>query len=131
MTKKIYDILLDDSKIGTTELENADAPMGVVFGQINFLSITSGYDFLKNYCLKNNIEIISDYPDERFVATAAIPTLKIVDPNGFEIKGEGTNIEGMDADVFQLTILGIPYPFFEEEFPHHRKAYDNQFNDKQ
>ncbi|MDP1816785.1 MAG: hypothetical protein Q8K92_20190 [Leadbetterella sp.] len=131
MTKKIYDILLDNNKIGTTELENADAPMGVVFGQIDFINITSGYDFFKNYCLTNNIKIISDYPDDRFVATADISNLKVFDPTGIEIKGQGTSIEGMDTDVFQVTILGIPYPFFEEEFPHHRKAYDNQFDDDQ
>jgi hypothetical protein len=34
---KIYDILLNNSRIGTTELEYADAPMGVVFGRISFL----------------------------------------------------------------------------------------------
>jgi len=131
MTKKTYDILLNYNRIGTTELENADAPMGVVFGKINFIDVTSGYDFFKNYCLTNNIEIISDYPDDRLIATADISNLKIVSPNGIEIKGKGTNIEGMDGDVFQVTILGIPYPFFEEEFPHHRKDYDNQFNNKQ
>jgi hypothetical protein len=131
MTKKIYDILLDNSKIGTTELESADAPMGVVFGQISFININSGYDFFKNYCLTNNIELISNYPVHRLIATADIPSIQVVDQNGIEIKGQGTNIEGMDTDVFQVTILGIPYPFFEEEFPHHRKEYDNQFNDKQ
>jgi hypothetical protein len=128
---KIYDILLDNCKIGTTELENADAPIDVVFGQINFINITSGYDFLKNYCLTNNIQIISDEPDVKLIATADISAIKVIDANGIEIRGEGTNIEGMDNDIFQVTILGIPYPLFEEEFPHHRKSYDNQFNDNQ
>jgi hypothetical protein len=121
---KLYDILLDNEKIGTTELEKADAPMGVVFGRINFVDIVSGYDFFKNYCLTNSIKIISDYPDDRLIAIADISNMRIVAPNGIEIKGQGTNIEGMDTDAFQLTILGIPYPFFEEEFPHHNKAND-------
>ncbi|MDB5062978.1 MAG: hypothetical protein JWP67_2821, partial [Mucilaginibacter sp.] len=30
-----YDVFLDNIKIGQTELEKADAPMGVVFGKIN------------------------------------------------------------------------------------------------
>lgn len=127
MTKKLYEIFLNDNKIGTSELENADAPMGVVFGQIKFINISSGYDFLKKYCLTNNIEIIIDYPEDKLIATADIATLKVINSNGTEIKGKGTNIEGMDSDVFQVTILGIPYPFFEEEFPNHRVAYDNQF----
>ncbi len=130
MIAKRYDIIIDNRKIGTTELENADPPMGVVFGNIIFDSIVSGYDFLKTYSLNNNMEIIADYPDEKFITTSIIPSLKVIDQNGMEIIGQGTNIEGMDGDVFQLTIYGIAYPFFEEEFPHHRQAYDNQFNDR-
>lgn len=48
MTTKRYDIFLDDKIIGTTELEKADAPMGVVFGRINFANIVVDYDFIKN-----------------------------------------------------------------------------------
>lgn len=129
MTTKKYDIFLDDKIIGTTELEKADAPMGVVFGNVTFDNIISGYNFFKSYCLTNKIEIISDYPDDKLIVTADIPNLKVVNPNGTEIKGQGTNIEGMDTDVFQVTILGIPYPFFEEEFPHHIKAYNDQFKE--
>lgn len=128
MTKKIYNILLDDNKIGTTKLEHADPPMGVVMGQIDFINISSGYDFIKTYCLANSIEINTDYPDDRLISTGNIATLTVLDQNGIEIKGQGTNIEGMDSDFFQVTIWGIPYPFFEEEFPHHRKAYEDQFN---
>ena len=129
MTTKKYDIFLDDKIIGTTELEKADAPMGVVFGNVTFDNIISGYNFFKSYWLTNKIEIISDYPDDKLIVTADIPNLKVVNPNGTEIKGQGTNIEGMDTDVFQVTILGIPYPFFEEEFPHHIKAYNDQFKE--
>jgi len=129
LTTKKYDIFLDDKIIGTTELEKADAPMGVVFGNVTFDNIISGYNFFKSYWLTNKIEIISDYPDDKLIVTADIPNLKVVNPNGTEIKGQGTNIEGMDTDVFQVTILGIPYPFFEEEFPHHIKAYNDQFKE--
>jgi len=129
MTKKRYNIFLDDKLIGTTELEKADAPMGVVFGNVTFDNIVSGYDFLKTYCLTNNIEIITDYPDNKLIATTDIPNLKVINPNGIEIKGQGTNINGMESDVFEITILGVSYPFFEEEFPHHVKAYNDQFKE--
>ncbi len=128
MTTKIYDIIIDEIKIGTTALEKSDAPMGVVFGNIKFNNILSGYNFFKLYCEKNNIEIISDYPDEKIIATGNILKLKVFDQNGVEIKGIGNNIEGMDSDEFQISILGIPYPFFEKEFAHHYKNYKNQFN---
>jgi hypothetical protein len=131
MSIKQYDIFLDDKIIGTTELENADAPMGVVFGNITFENIISGYDFFKSYCLKNNIKIFSDYPDDKYIVTADIPNLKVLNPKGSEIKGLGTYIEGSDTIIFRVSIVGIPYPFYEEEFPHHRKAYDNQFKNKQ
>ncbi len=127
MTKKRYNIFLDDKLIGTTELEKADAPMGVVFGNVTFDNIVSGYDFLKTYCLTNNIEIITDYPDDKLIATTDIPNLKVNNPNGIEIKGQGTNINGMDSDVFEITILGVSYPFFEKEFPHQVKTYNDQF----
>lgn len=129
MTKKRYNIFLDDKIIGTTELEKADAPMGVVFGNVTFDNIVSGYDFLKTYCLTNNIEIITDYPDDKLIATTDIPNLKVINPNGIEIKGQGTNINGMDSDVFEITIIGVSYQFFEEEFPHHVKAYNDQFKE--
>lgn len=129
MTIKRYDILLDDKLIGTTELEKADAPMGVVFGNVAFVNIVSGYDFLRTYCLANSIEIITDYPYDRLIATVDIPKLKVISSNGIEIKGQGTNINGMDSDIFEITILGVSYPFFEEEFPHHVKEYNDQFNE--
>lgn len=129
MTTKRYDIFLDDKIIGKTELEKADASMGVVFGIVTFDNIISSYDFLKTYCLTNNIEIITDYPEDKLIATANIPNLSVVNPNGIEIKGQGANINGMGNDVFEITILGISYPFFEEEFPHHVKSYNDQFTE--
>jgi len=36
----------------------------------------------------------------------------------------------MDSEGFEISIEGIPYPFYEEEFPHHRNEYDEIFNKK-
>ncbi len=127
LMNKTYDILLDGNKIGTTELEKADAPMGVVFGKINFINIISGYDFFKTHCLTNNIKIVTDYPDDKLIQTSDIPNLIVIDETGTKIKGIGANVSGMDNDVFDITVLGIPYPFYEEEFPHHVKAYNEMF----
>jgi hypothetical protein len=127
MTNKIYNILLDNIKIGTTELEKADAPMGVVFGRINFINIDSGYDFFKTYCISNNFDIVADYPDERLITTPYLSKLKVIDQKGVEIKGQGTNIEGMDSEFYEIIIDAIPYPFYEEEFPHHVKFYNEMF----
>lgn len=123
---KVYTIFLDENKIGTTELEKADAPMGMAFGEIKFTDIISGYDFLKAYCLKNKIEF-TDHPDEKLIMIGNIPNLKVVDNAGVEIKGIGIDISGMDKDAFDVTVSGISYPFYEEEFPHHVKAYNEMF----
>jgi hypothetical protein len=103
--------------------------MGVAFGRIQLTGITSGYDFFQSYCRNNKIEIVADYPDDRLITTSNIPNLTVIAPDGREIKGQGTNIEGMDREGFEVAIAGIPYPFFEEEFPHHVRTYNGQFKD--
>lgn len=34
----------------------------------------------------------------------------------------------MDSDMYEISIEAIPYPFYEEQFPHHVKEYKNIFN---
>lgn len=101
--------------------------MGVVFGKINLINTDSGYQFFKTYCQKNNIKIVTDYPDDKLITTSNIPNLKVINQVGTEIKGQGTNIEGMDSDMFEVTIVGVPYPLYEEEFPYHVNAYKKMF----
>jgi hypothetical protein len=69
MTEKIYKILLDDKLFGTTKLEFGDPPMGIVFGQINFEEKNICYDFFKQYCTDNLIEIQTDYPSDKLIST--------------------------------------------------------------
>lgn len=125
--KHKYTIFLDEKIIGETELEKADVPMGVVFGEIHFSSIPLGYDFFKKYCLENNIELAYDYPEDKLISTQTIQNLIVRNAKGIEIVCLGNQISGMDDDVFEITLEGVAYPFFEEEFPHHVKAYEEQF----
>jgi hypothetical protein len=46
---KTYIVVLGDKEIGTSKLEKADAPMGVVFGLIEFNGIETPYEFFKEY----------------------------------------------------------------------------------
>ena len=121
-----YEIQIENIKIGTTELEYSDAPMGTVYWKIKFENITSGYDFFKNYCSKNKIEF-TDYEDEKLILTMNIPNLKVFNKNKIEISGMSTSVSGMDSDEFEITIFGISYPFFEIEFPEHVKRYNEMF----
>ena len=87
MTNKQYDILLENEKIGTTELEKGDAPMGVVLGKIIFTNINSGYNFFRSYCLKNDIEF-TDYPEDKLITTEDIPNLQVITSNGNKLIGQ-------------------------------------------
>ncbi len=125
---KLYNIILEGILIGTSKLEKADAPMGVSFGLIEFNKIESPYEFLKKYCLKNNIVINTDDPKFEFIDTQVIPKLKVFRQDGVEIKGVARNaIIGMKDERYEISILGISYPFYQEEFPHHVEQYKNMF----
>jgi hypothetical protein len=100
--------------------------MGVVFGQADFIDIDSAYKFFKDYCNQNEIKF-TDYPEDKLIQTNSIPDLKVIDEKGIEIKGQGNQISGMDSDVYELSIVGIPSPFFGEQFPHHVKEYEERF----
>lgn len=120
---KTYTILLEGQKIGRTHLEKADAPMGVAFGNIAFHGIESPYAFFKTYCQKKEIPINTDDPELGFLDTQVIPELKVIRQDGIEIKGLGNAICGMKEEGYEISIFGIPYPFYEEEFPQHVKKY--------
>ena len=127
---KLYKIVLDGKEVGSTKLEKADAPMGVAFGLIEFNEIESPYQFFKDYCLKNGIMINTDDPDFEFIDTQVIPKLKVFRQDGLEIKGEaGNHISGMKEEGYEISVLGIGYPFYEEEFLHHVKAYNEMFKE--
>ena len=129
MTIKRYDIFLDAKIIGSTDLEKADVPMGVVFGRINFANIVLDYDFIKKYCVKNNIELANDYPEDRLISARTITNLKVKNENGIEIISAGNQISGMDSDEFEIILEGVPYPFFEKEFSHYVKTYQDQLRE--
>ncbi|PWB27520.1 hypothetical protein [Flavobacterium sp. HTF] len=117
-----YTVFLDNKKIGISDLEKSDAPMGVVFGKINFTDINLNYIFFSNYCKINSIKTEED-SKAKFISTQTIPTLKVYNSKEVEIKGIGCYITGMDSEQFEINIIGIPYPFYEEEFPQHVNQY--------
>ena len=128
---RLYNITLNGTLIGTSELEKADAPMGVAFGLIKFNEIESPYEFFKEYCLKNNIVINTDDPEFEFIDTQVISELKVFRQDGMEIQGvAGNAITGMKGEGYEISILGIPYPFYEEEFPNHAAEYKTMFDEK-
>ena len=82
--------------------------------------------FSNRICETNKIEF-TDYLDDKIISTRTIPTLKITDDKGNEIRGLGTNVVATNTDSSEVTIEGIPYPFYGEEFSHHVKADAERF----
>jgi hypothetical protein len=127
---KTYKVVLGDEEIGISKLEKADAPMGVAFGLIEFNGIETPYEFFKEYCLKNNIVINTDDPEFEFIDTQVIPELKVFRQDGLGIKGvAGNAISGMKDEGYEISIFGISYPFYQEEFPHHVEHYKNMYKE--
>ena len=87
------------------------------------------YYSIKSYCLANSIELTDDYPEDRYLSTRTIDSLIVMNDNGIVVKGMGNQISGMDSEGFEISIEGIALPFYEEEFPHHIKAY-NELNER-
>lgn len=121
-----YIIELDGQRIGTTALEKHDAPMGVVLGTIRLEGHASGYDLFKRHCATHGVEV-DDQPDVRCLITQFMTGVRVLSPEGAEIKGTGITVSGFDDDEWEISVLGIPYPFYGTEFPHHVKAYEEQF----
>lgn len=126
----MYKVFLDGELIGTTQLENADAPMGVVFGIVNFKTELYGYQFFKDYCDAHNIELTIDEPKERIISTMHINSLVVYSEGGQLIECIGNQLTGVDRDEFVISLFGIPYLFYESEFAHHVKEYQERFKSR-
>ncbi|MGZ3756131.1 MAG: hypothetical protein ACXVAY_04295 [Mucilaginibacter sp.] len=124
---KQYHVLVDNNKIGVTAFEKADAPMGVVFGQLIFDNMTLGYTFFKDICLKNGVHF-TDYPEDKFITTFNIPNLQVFNSDGDEVKGLSCYVEGMDSDEFDICVIGIVPELYQKEFPHHVAEYYRRLN---
>lgn len=127
---KIYKIFLNGIELGTSKLEKGDVPMGVVFGKLDFIDENYGYNQIKDYCKTNEIKLVMDYPEDRMISTMTLDELEVINENGIKIKGDGNQITGMDSEEYEISIFGIPYPFYETEFPNLVKEYENMFNKK-
>ena len=101
--------------------------MGVVFGQINLLDINDGYNFFKDYCIKNIIGVIK-YSEDKFISTRHIPNLQVFDNGGIEIKGVATSVAGQGNNDFEITIEGVSHSVFVSKFGHHIEKYNELLN---
>lgn len=122
MNKK-YNIELNQVKIGSTDFEFADVPMGVIHGKIFFDNVESPYELFKNHCTKFNVRLNDDEPDLKLIDTEFIPQLKVYLTNGMELTGWGASITGMDNEEYEIQFSGIDAELIQTEFKHHFDVY--------
>ena len=115
----MFEIFAKDSLIGHSALEHGDAPMGVAFG---IFRPAEGYRQIQRACQANH--------DQSRLALSART------PEGLPIPCEGVNImdvshefEDGDPGNIEVSVLGIPYPCYEELFPGHVADYQKRFGD--
>ena len=126
----MYRVELAGKLIGETRLEVADPPMGVVGGLIEWRISDNPYQLLKKHCEEYGATINDLDPNLEFIDTQTIDELRVFRLDGKEIEGiAGGVFSGFAEDGYHVTILGVPYPFYDEEFPHHREAYENKFKE--
>lgn len=125
--KTTYQIEIEGNKIGTTQFEYADVPMGVIYGKIIFEKIKSPYEFLKNYCVNNDIKINMDDEKLKLIDTVVIPNLKVYDEDARELIGWGgaiTGIEDSSNDFdFEIQFGGITSEIMKSKFQKHFDEY--------
>ena len=107
-----FSVFFKHIKIGTTNLELGDPPMGVAFGQ---LLVTKEYE-----------PYMAHIEHQKF--------LSVLCEDGTNVTGQGGIVindlsDEMAPEEIEIEILGISYPLYGQLFPHHVAAYENQFKD--
>jgi len=114
-----FEVRLNGEPIGFSELEGGDAPMGVAFGR--FIP-NPAYRSVQPHCIEKGINGVT------------IPALTVHTNVGASIECSG-GVQIIDLSPkmgdagIQIHINGVPYPLYAELFPHHVKAYRDQFPD--
>lgn len=107
---KSYDIYLGTHKLGKTSFQLTNSTQGIVFGLIDFKEGITGYEFLKNWCVNNQVELEIDLPEEQIILTKGILPLTLKDEDGAILHWTSNQITGIANHDFELSVQGISCP---------------------
>jgi hypothetical protein len=119
----MFRIFHGDALIGQSELEGGDPPMRVASG---LFEPTEAFARLRNAMKPVRNGAGKEQSDMRYLAGFCAKT------------ADGTELVCMQVEIFEygepespfaleVFCLGIEHPHYEELFPHHVKAYEDQF----
>lgn len=112
-----FEVLSDSTLIGYSELECGDPPMGVALGR--FVPLPA-YDSIKP------LVVTSSEGDQSHLHFS----VQLAGGSVLSAQG-GVQLIDFSAELgpegLQVHVLGIGYPLYQELFPTHVAAYENQF----
>ena len=121
----MFGIFRGDVLIGRSELESGDLPMGVAFGKFE---PTDAFAPLRNAMKAARDGAGEEQRDTRYLVGACARTA-----DGIALVCSHVEVcEYGEADnpfAWEVSCLGIEQPPYEELFPHHVKAYEDQFKE--
>ena len=119
----MFHIYHDDALIGSSALESGDPPMGIAFGQFK---PTDAFAPLRKLMKPTRDGAGKEQHHTRYLSglraeTADGMALVCVDVSIWEYGEAG------DPFMWEANCIGIEQPPYAELFPHHVKAYEDQF----
>jgi hypothetical protein len=121
----MFGIFHGDVLIGLSELESGDPPMGVAFGRFEPADAFAP--------MRNAMKPVRDGTGNELRDTRSLEGLCVRTADGIALVclhvdvceyGEADNPLG-----WEVVCLGIEQPLYEELFPRHVKAYEDQFKE--
>ena len=119
----MFSIFYDDVLIGRSELESGDPPMGVAFGRFE---PSDAFAPLRNAMKPARDGAGKEQRDAQHLVGVCASTSDgiVLVCSHVEVSEYG---EADNPFAWEVSCLGIEYSLYEALFPHHVKAYKDQF----
>jgi hypothetical protein len=114
-----FEVLASSTVIGHSDLESGDPPMGAACGRFNPLP---SYSQVKEACVAAR----DSYQDHLALSVRLVGGEPLPAQGGVQILDFSAEL---GAEEIEVHVVGIGYPLYQELFPGHVLAYENQFKE--